>query len=358
MKILILANDAVGLYRFRRDLISRLLESHKVYISLPYGAPVDALKEMGCRFIDTPVDRRGLNPAKDIKLFLDYNRMIRKLRPDLVITYTIKPNIYGGMACRAAKTALAVNITGLGTAFEHKGFLQNMVTIMYRTALKRARVVFVENSSIKDILIEKKIIDGERIRLLNGAGVNLQEFPYAAYPENEVFSFLFVGRVMKEKGIEELLSAARRLNLEGLRCLLHIVGYAEEDYHEELQKASEEGWLLDHGMQERVLPFIKAADCFVLPSWHEGMANTNLESASVGRPVITTDIPGCREAVIDGVSGLLCEKRNEDSLYEAMKRIYLMPRKEREQMGIAGRRHMEDVFDKRKVVEHTISGLF
>lgn len=358
MKILILANNDIGLYRFRKDLIEELLKKHKVYISLPYGPLVDNLKEMGCRFIDTPVDRRGLNPLTDLRLLSGYRIMLRKLRPDLVITYTIKPNIYGGAICRILRIPYAVNITGLGTIFEHSGPLQVLVTQMYRFALKKAHVVFVENSAISDILLSKKITDKERIYLLNGAGVNLNDFPYAPYPENDVFSFLFVGRIMREKGIEELFEATRRLNMDGLKCTLHLVGFLEEDYNADIQKGCSEGWLINHGLQEKVYPFIKAADCMVLPSWHEGMANTNLEGASTGRPVITSNIPGCQEAVIDGVTGFICEKRNVDSLYDSMRRMLLMSRSEREHMGQEGRKHMELTFDKKRVVENTIQHLY
>lgn len=357
MKILILANDDLGLYRFRKDLIEALLKKNKVYISLPYGKHVDPLKKMGCRFINTPIDRRGLNPLTDLKLIARYRRIIKKLRPDLVITYTIKPNIYGGTICRMYKIPVAANVTGLGSIFEHEGPLQRIVCATYRFSLKKARVIFVENSSIKDVLISKKIAPESRICVLNGAGVNLKDFSYAPYPHNETFSFLFVGRIMREKGIEELLEAVRRLNQEGLKCILHLVGYPEEDYDTEIQKGCKEGWLCNHGLQENVYPFIEAADCMVLPSWHEGMANTNLEGASVGRPIITSNIPGCREAVLDHVSGFLCEKKDADSLYDAMKRMFLLSREERAQMGREGRRHMEQTFDKTIVVGKTMKYL-
>lgn len=358
MKILILTNYDLGLYRFRKELIASLLKKHRVYISLPYGKYVDLLKEMGCRFVDTPVDRRGLNPLKDLRLMAQYRRIIKTIQPDLVITYTIKPNIYGGSICRIYKVPIAVNVSGLGTIFEYKGLLQAVVSSMYRFAIENARVIFVENSSIKNVLVSKKIASKSIIYTLNGAGVNLQDFPFAPYPKNDTFQFLFVGRIMKEKGIEELFEAVRRLNQNGYKCILHLVGFLEEDYDAEIKKGCEEGWLCNHGLQENVYPFIEAADCMVLPSWHEGMANTNLEGASVGRPVITSNIPGCKEAVLDGVSGFVCEKKSLDSLYAAMKRMWMLTRGERACMGREGRRYMEQVFDKKRVVEKTISLLF
>ncbi len=358
MKILILANYDLGLYRFRKELITELLKEHKVTISLPYGELVDPLIRQGCVFLDTPVDRRGINPLTDLQLIRHYRKIMREVRPELVITYTIKPNIYGGMVCRRMGIPYAANVTGLGTAFEHEGALQQLVTAMYRSALKKARVVFTENKSIRKLLASKKIVPAGRICVLNGAGVNLQDFPYMDYPENPVFSFLFIGRVMREKGIEELFAATKRLHDEGHSCRLHLVGITEENYQDQIRQGSEQGWLVDHGHQKDVRPFIAAADCFVLPSWHEGMANTNLECAASGRPVITSAIPGCREAVVEGRTGFLCENRNADSLYKAMQHMMQLPREERVRMGQAGRRHMERHFDKNVVVRRTIDRLF
>ncbi len=357
MKILILANNDMGLYRFRKELIATLLRDHKVYISLPYGELVDPLVEQGCIFIDTPIDRRGVNPITDLGLLQRYGKMMDEIRPELVITYTIKPNIYGGMVCRQRRIPYAANITGLGTAFVKKGPLQTAVTMMYRLALKSARVVFTENTALKEVLCEKKLAPADKIHVLHGAGVNLEDYTVQEYPENDTFSFLFIGRVMKEKGIDELFDAVSRLNKEGYRCVLHLVGPGEEDYRKRIRQGCEEGWLLYHGLQKDVRPFIAAADCFVLPSWHEGMANTNLECAASGRPVITSDIPGCREAVIDGETGYLCARKNVESLSNVMLRMLLLPREDRRRMGLAGRSHMEQVFDKNKVVEETVHKL-
>lgn len=358
MKILILANFDVGLYQFRRELIAKLLERHQVMIGLPDGALVRPLEEMGCQFYDTPLDRRGVNPAKDLKLLLDYIRLMRKLKPDLVITYTIKPNVYGGMACRLLGIPYAANITGLGTTFQKPGLLRSLVIRLYQTALKKARVVFFENQDNLNVLRDMGIVREGQCRLLNGAGVNLERFRPAPYPEKaSPVRFLFIGRIMAEKGVNELLAATRRLINEGYACTLDVLGYAEEDYTRPIQECADAGWLRFHGYQTDVRPFIENSHCFVLPSWHEGMANTNLECAAMGRPVITSDIHGCKEAVEDGISGLLCGPKDADSLYNAMKAFCQMPNEARRAMGLAGRAHMEQIFDKKKVVEETMKGL-
>lgn len=358
MRVLILANFDLGLYKFRKELIEELLsKGHEVFISLPDGDLVRPFEKMGCTFIDTPVDRRGINPKTDFGLFQRYRKMMKEVNPDLVNTYTIKPNIYGGIAARLAKKQYAVNITGLGTAFENAGLIRTVVINLYKFALKNAKVIFFENSGDRDELVSFGCCDKEKTVVLHGAGVNTETYDYQTYPNNEEVKFLFVGRVMKEKGIDELFDAMHRLVKEDQRCFLDVVGPFEEDYKDKLEQYEKAGWLKYHGYQENVIPFISACDCFVLPSYHEGMANTNLECASSGRPIITSNIPGCKEAVVNG-SGLLCEPKDADSLYEAMKKMTLISREDREQMGLAGRKHMEDVFDKKKVVADTIKHLF
>lgn len=359
MRVLILANMDIGLYKFRKELINELLlNGHEVYISLPDGDLIRPLEKMGCRFIDTPVDRRGINPVTDFKLLMKYKYLMKHLAPDMVITYTIKPNIYGGIAARQAKVPYAVNITGLGTAFERKGILRKIVNYLYKYSLGKAKVVFFENEGDKEVMLSSKTVAKEKIVVLSGAGVNLDDYPYIEYPSNDIPHFLFIGRVMREKGVDELFEAMRRLRAEGVECFLDVVGPFEEDYKDKLEQYEKDGWLKYHGYQNDVRPFIAPCDCFVLPSWHEGMANTNLECAASGRPVITSNIPGCKEAVIEGVSGLLCEPKNSKSLYLVMKQMAEMSAEERVQMSKTGRKHMEDVFDKKKVVAKTIKHLF
>lgn len=358
MKILILANFDVGLYQFRRELIAALLKDHQVVLSLPDGDLVRPLEAMGCRFCDTPVDRRGIDPGKDLKLLAGYISLLRREKPDLVITYTIKPNIYGGMACRLLGIPYAANITGLGTAFQKQGALRKLVTTLYRLALRGAKVVFFENQGNMQTFLEEKIVAAGKCKCLNGAGVNLEHYAPAPYPQEETpVRFLFIGRVMAEKGVDELFAAMERLHHEGCGCTLDVLGHFEEHYEGKIRKGETEGWLRYHGQQKDVRPFIENAHCFVLPSWHEGMANTNLECAAMGRPLITSDIHGCKEAVVKDVSGFLCQPKDADSLYAAMKRFLALGQKDREAMGLAGRRHMEEVFDKKKVVAETMKGL-
>lgn len=359
IKILIVINDSVGLYQFRKELISELVKNNDIYISLPNGNFITELKSMGCKFFDTALDRRSINPVKDFKLIKQYKSIVKQVQPDLVITYTIKPNVYGGLVCRIKKIPYAVNITGLGTAFQNKGLLRTLVKFLYKLGLKKAKVVYFENEENRQILINEKIVKEEKTCLLNGAGVNVERYKLTDYPKDDsVTRFLFMGRVMKEKGVDELFEAMHRLYLDKLPCELIMLGGYEEDYKNAIDKYTQEGWLKYYGYQEDVKSFIEQSHCFVLPSWHEGMANTNLECAAMGRPVITSNIHGCLEAVEDGVSGFLCEKQSADDLYRVMKNFMSLSYEERKSMGIAGRKRMEEVFDKKKVVEKTISRLF
>lgn len=357
MKILILANNDVGLYQFRKELIYELLKENEVYISLPYGEMIEPLKEAGCKFIDTPVDRRGINPIKDVILLYKYFCILSNIKPDMVITYTIKSNVYGGITCRVKKIPYVVNMTGLGTAFEGDGLLRRFVIQLYKIALKKAKVVFFENSEIMKLFLNLDIVKMSNACVLNGAGVNLSHYQYREYPNNEKFHFLFVGRIMKEKGVDELFIAMKKLINSGSNCILDVVGPFEEDYKDILERNENEGWLKYYGYQKDVRPFIEKCDCFVLPSWHEGMANTNLECAAMGRPVITSNIHGCKEAIIENISGFTCETKNSESLYLVMKKMLSMSKEHRLHMGQEGRKHMIDVFDKNKVLSITLENI-
>lgn len=358
MRIVIITNSSGGLYNFRKELLKKMMdEGHHVIAILPIGKRIRELRKIGIKMVDVEIDRRGKNPISEIKLLLRFFWLLRKQKPDIVVTYTIKPNIYCGIICSVLNIPYAANITGLGTAFQNNGMLRTFVTMMYKVSLKKAKVVFFENCENQQIFIDEKIVPKNKTYLLNGAGVNLEHYCYQEYPtDTDETRFLFVGRVMKEKGVNELFKAMRKLRKDGINCSLDVLGGFEENYEPIIRRFEGEGWLHYHGYQEDVRPFIKNCHCFVLPSWHEGMANTNLECAASGRPVITSNIAGCREAVVED-SGFLCDVKNAISLYEAMKKMYYLTNEERRKMGINGREYMEKRFDKKAVVECTLNNL-
>lgn len=358
-RVLILANFDVGLYKFRKELIGELLaRGCEVFLSLPDGEFIQPLVAMGCKFLNTPVDRRGINPGTDLKLFRRYQKLLRQVRPDLVITYTIKPNIYGGIACRLAKVPYAVNITGLGTAFQTEGLFKRLIVRLYKTACKRAKVVFFENEENQRVFVEHRIVPREQTCKLNGAGVNLEEYPLCEYPpEDGELRFLFVGRVMKEKGVDELFEAARRIRREHPSVSFDVVGPFEDDYKEKIDRLVSEGVIRYHGFQSDVRPFYQRCHCFVLPSYHEGMANTLLEAGATGRPLITSDIPGCMEAVAEGETGFLCGAQDVRGLEESLCAFLSLSLARRAAMGSAARAKIEREFDKNRIVEQTLASL-
>lgn len=358
MQILILANHSGGLYDFRKDLIAELKTHASVAVAVPHNDRWDELNGLADRVIELPVDRRGMNPLHDGKLFRQYRAILGEIKPDLVLTYTIKPNIYGGLACRMAHIPYAVNITGLGSAIENGGWLKKFVLALYRPALKGAKVVFFENAGNRDTLAATGVVPKGRDVVLHGAGVNLEDYPCQPYPQEGPVRFLFVGRVMHEKGVDELFAAAKRMKQQyGEQVEFHMVGSFEEAYKPAMDELEQAGVVKYHGYQSDMKPFYAMAGCVVLPSYHEGMSNVLLEAAASGRPLITSDIPGCREAVENGVSGYLCPAKDADALYEAMRRFAALSVEQRSQMGRCGRERMEQQFSKTAVVAETIKQL-
>ena len=354
-KILIVTNHSYMLYRFRLELIQTLMKEHEVVLSMPFVGHEEDFKKLGLRCIETDVDRRGINPKTDWKLFQTYRKMLRTEKPDMVITYSIKPNIYMGIACAMAGVPYCANVQGLGTAFQSKG-LAAFVTVLYKTAFCRVKTVFFENEGNVAEFIRRKIVKEEKITVLHGAGINLERYPCRPYPENETFRFLFVGRIMREKGVDELFDAVRRLP-KG-RFVLDIVGFFEDEYKQQVEELEKQGIVKFHGFQSEPRPYYEQTDCAVLASYHEGMSNVLLEAAAMGRPLITSDIPGCREAVEDGINGFLCKVRDADSLYEQMARMLALDPGQRAEMGLAGRKKMEREFAKEFVVNQTVQAVF
>ena len=357
-RIAILANHSGGLYDFRKDLIAELKKYASVTVAVPHNDRWDELLHLADRVIELPIDRRGMNPLHDSKLFYQYRAILKEVKPDLVLTYTIKPNIYGGLACRMAHIPYAVNITGLGSAIENGGWLKKLVLALYKPALKGARVVFFENAGNRDTLAVTGVVPQGRDVVLSGAGVNLEDYPYQSYPQEGAVRFLFVGRVMHEKGVDELFAAAKRMKQEyGDGVEFHIVGSFEEGYKPLMDELEQAGVVKYHGYQSDKTRFYALASRVVPPPYHEGLSNVLLEAAASGRPLITSDIPGCREAVENGVSGYLCPAKDADALYEAMRRFVELPESWRGEMGRRGRERMEQRFSKTAVVAETIKHL-
>lgn len=350
-KITIIANNDIGLYNFRKEVIEHLLKENKqVDIILPYGEKVHELVNMGCIYHKVSVDRRGTNPIKDLALLHQFKELLREIKPDVVLTYTIKPNIYGGMAAQALGIPYIANITGLGSAVENAGILQKITIQMYRYALRKARCVFFQNTENKKFFENFHVLTG-RSELLPGSGVNLSRFELKEYPRGEQVKFLYIARVMREKGIEEYLAAAQAITAKYDNVEFHILGACEEDYTERLKKLEKEGIIIYHGLQQDVRAFIYDSNCTIHPSFYpEGMSNVCLESAASGRPVVTTDRSGCRETVDDGVTGFIVKQKDSKDLIEKVEKFLGLSYEEKRTMGIKAREKMEKEFDRNIVI--------
>ncbi len=346
-KIFILCNSLGGFYDFRNELAQALLERYEVTVCAPDDARQKELEEEGCRVIRTPINRRGTNPVQDSRLYRQYRNLLAQHRPSVVLTYTIKPDIYGGSACRKLDIPYIENITGLGTTFERGGIVCRLVTAMYRHALKDAVCVFFQNTYNRDVL-QRAGIRWKKDSILPGSGVNLVKHREVVYPDADSVEFLFVGRVMREKGIDEYIKAAEKYHSEYVH--FGIVGYCEEEYGSRLNELENSGILKFYGFHTDMDSFYIRAGAVIVPSYHEGMSNVILEASATGRPVIASDISGCREAVEDGVTGFLCSARDPASLIEAIGKFLSMTLAERAQMGRNARKKMQREFDRQTVI--------
>ena len=344
--VLILANSSAGLYDFRNDLVKALLEKHRVVVSLPDTVKTDLLAAEGCEVVHTEINRRGINPKQDLGLVLSYRKLFREVKPDLVLTYTIKPNIYGGFLCRLMGIPYITTITGLGSAFQKTGVFLQLIRTLYRAGLKKAACVFFQNGENERLFTETGLLSGKH-RLVAGSGVNLSDFKPQPYPKDGKCEFLFVGRVMREKGIAELIEAARELHSESV--VFSLIGYCDEDWQEELDALEKEGVIVQKGFHTDMEAQYGLCSAVCMPTWHEGMSNVLMEAAACARPCIASDIPGCREIFEEGKTGFGFEAKNADSLKEALRRFIALSPEQREQMGYAARKRMEEHFDRKKV---------
>ncbi len=350
MKILVLANDLSGLYSFRKELLMRLASEHEVTCLLPENGRSDKLKEIGCQFVDISIDNRGTNPVKDTMLLIKYFTIFKRIKPDLVLTYTAKPNIYGGMVSRILNIPYISNITGLGSAVERKGWLQNLMFVLYRAALKKSACVFFQNVMNQKIMIEKKVIRS-KYRMIPGSGVNLKRFRLSPYPDTNTIDFLFIGRIMNEKGINQYFDAAEYIKEKYPFVNFHVVGDLVEEETHRIKELINKGIINFHGPQEDVRKFYAFTHCTIHPTFYpEGMSNVLLESAATARPVIATDRPGCREIIEDKVNGYLIKEKNSSDLIEKIEKFLSLNFQEKKIMGINGREKVEKEFDRNKVI--------
>ncbi|MBQ8371395.1 MAG: glycosyltransferase family 4 protein [Clostridia bacterium] len=345
-KILFLANDVTTILQFRCELVRACVdEGHEVVVSVPESDRLSEIEALGARVVTTEVSRHGKNPFKDLKLLKSYKRLLKTEKPDIVLSFTIKPNVYGGMACGKLGIPYVANVTGLGVVGDG-GIMQKLMLWLYKRGLKKAKCVFFQNQDNKEFFRKKKVVSGN-IELLPGSGVNTERFSYMEYPAAEKTNIVFVGRVIKDKGVFELARVATRLKDENDLCFTIVgdVEYGAENPFVGMDNVKCVGFHKD------VKPYLESAHAIVLPSYHEGMANVLLEAASCGRPILASDIPGCKETFDEGVTGFGFESKNDESLYNAIKRFAGLTHEEKREMGLAGRKKIEQQFDRKIVIK-------
>ena len=352
-KVLMLGNSDIVIYNFRRELIEKMIKSgYEVYVSLPYSKRTEALKDMGCIFINTEINGRGTDIFEDIKLCLKYLKTLIKVRPDVVLTYTIKPNIYGGIACRLMRIPYICNITGLGSGYLKNGLVKKIIKILSRISYKKATKIFFQNTSDMNTLINDNILT-QNYDLLPGSGVNLERYNLLDYPDKESeVNFSFIARVMKDKGIDEYLEAAKSIKVNYPRVNFSIIGKIEEvKYRSILSEYERRGIIKYEGFNDDIIHVIEKSSCIVNPSYSEGMSNVLLEGAACGRPLIASDIPGCREIIDNDINGLLFNVKSAEDLIEKIDKFINLDYREKVLMGLAGRIKVQDSFNRDIVVD-------
>ena len=350
MKIVLSANDTTYVYNLRNEIMQALIsKGHQVVVMCKMEDQVEELEAEGIKIVDISVGRRGKNPLNDLKLLFCYSKIIKAEKPDLVLTFNIKPNVYTGFACHRYKVPFFANITGLAAVGYTSKLIRNVILTLYRASLKRAHCIFFQNSYDMQFF-EENNIKGKKAVLLPGSGVNVSKYIPMEYPTDK--EFCFIGRMLKEKGIEEYVTAAKAVLKDHPDAVFHIVGGCDGNYEGYLAEATQTPGIVYHGYSNRVGDFIARCCCTVHPTYYpEGMSNVLLESGAVARPIITTDRIGCREIVDDGVNGFVVKQKDADDLTEKILKFLSLPWDVRKDMGLAGRAKVEREFDRRIVVD-------
>jgi len=360
MKIMIIANDASGLYIFRKELIEKIVSlGHEVYVSVPDDEYINSLEQVGSIIIKNyNMQRRGTNPLKDYQLLNHYKTILREIRPNIVFTYTIKPNVYGGLACKQLNIPYIANVTGLGTSIQNRSLIQIISILMYKLGLRGAKKVFFQNTSNRDYMLSHRIIKESIADLLPGSGVNTKQHRYESYPKDDsIIVLTTVGRIMKDKGIDEILCSAEEIKRKYQNVEFRLIGDFDEGYQDIIADYSKRGIIKYLGVQKDIHPYMADSHAILHASYHEGMSNVLLEALSTGRPVIATDIPGCIETFEPNVTGLSFKPKNIQSMVKAIDRFVNLPHETKEEMGKRGREKVVREFSRDIVIDKYMNEL-
>jgi glycosyltransferase involved in cell wall biosynthesis len=309
------------------------------------------------------MDNKGMNPGRDLLLLARFFNLMRSVRPDLFLGYTVKPNIYGSMAAHVLRIPVINNIAGLGTVFIKRGFLNQLVRGLYRISLSRSMRVFFQNDDDRQLFLSGALVCDSITDRLPGSGIDLMKFQPASLPARHDVRFLLIARMLWDKGVGEYVEAARLLKRRGIKAELCLLGFLDVQNPAAISRKQVDEWVAEGvvrylGVSDNVRDEIAQADCVVLPSFYrEGTPRTLLEAAAMARPIVTTDSVGCRDVVDDGVNGYLCKPKDASDLADKMERIVSMSPAEREAMGLLGRVKIEREFDEQIVIDKYLSAI-
>ncbi len=366
-KVLICLNLAWNLVNFRSGLIRALADAgYEVVAVAPRDGYAPRLASLGCRYVELPMDNRGTHPGRDLLLLLRFVRLFWRERPDVYLGYTVKPNVYGSLAAALLGVPVINNIAGLGAVFIQGGQLARVVRWLYRQALKPSKKVFFQNDEDRQLFISGGLVRPEIADLLPGSGIDLARFSMAQPREGAVgdskFRFLLIARMLRDKGVAEFVEAAKLLKPRWPQAEFCLLGFVDVQNPTAVSKAQMEAWVAEGdvrylGVSDDVRVEIAASDCVVLPSYREGTPRTLLEAAAMGRPLVATDVVGCREVVEDGINGFLCKPRDAQDLAAKMEAMLVLLPKQRAEMGRLGRLRVECEFDEQIVIKKYLSSI-
>lgn len=363
MKIAIVLNTSWNIYNFRLNLIKSLLEEgHEVIAVAPRDEYTPKLLEVGCLYEEVKMDSRGANPLKDLGLTYELYKIYKRCKPDVILQYTIKPNIYGTFAATLLKIPVINNVCGLGTAFLNKNLVSYFAIAMYKLAFRFPKLVFFQNEDDKEFFIKLKIIKNTATDILPGSGIDLKKFVPLKNESTEPFTFLLISRLIHDKGILEYIDAIKMLKSKGVEAKFQILGQLDTKHSRGIAKELVDQWVeqgvVDYlGAVEDVRPYINKSSCVVLPSYREGTPRSLLEAASSGKPIVTTDVPGCNSVVEANVNGFLCESKNSNDLADKMADMLSLDKKSIGKMSRASRKIAEDKFCESIVIDKYLSSI-
>lgn len=363
MKVAIVLNTSWNIFNFRLNFIKSLLsEGHEVHTIAPKDDYTHLLVELGCVHHNVKMDSRGANPIKDSALIIELWSIYRKLRPDVVLHYTIKPNVYGTLAAAMLGIPTINNVCGLGTVFLKDNLVSKIAIALYKVSFRFASKIFFQNPDDLKLFVSKKLVKEEAVDIVPGSGINLRHFQPVSFKRNDTFTFLMVSRLITDKGVVEYVDAIKRLKQQGVKAKFQVLGAMDPEHRrgikvEVVNKWIEEGTFEYLGTTDDVRGYIHAADCVVLPSYREGTPRTLLEAACSAKPIIATDVPGCNHVVENHVNGLLCKLKDAKDLAEKMSQMYSFDNVTLENFGLKGRAKMESQFDEELVINKYLAAL-